>query len=64
MGTDKQGFGKGKKTKKPKSPVDEFDPKLDKYIQMSLPIKLTKKPKDIDAFHSSTSFNGNVNDNA
>ena len=28
MATDKKGYGKGRKTDKPKSPVDEFDSKL------------------------------------
>ena len=40
MGTDKKGYGKGKKTNKPKSPVDQFDPKLKKPIQLSLPLDL------------------------
>jgi len=40
MGTDKKGYGKGKKTDKPKSPVDQFDPKLKKPIQLSLPLDL------------------------
>ena len=41
MGTDKKGYGgKGKKTNKPKSPVDQFDPNLKKPIQLSLPLDL------------------------
>ena len=41
MGTDKKGYGKGKPpTNKPKSPVDQFDPKLKKPIQLSLPLDL------------------------
>ena len=40
MGTDKKGYGKGKKTNKPTSPVDEFDSKLKKPIQLSLPLDL------------------------
>ena len=40
MGTDKKGYGKGKKTDKPKSPVDQFDSKLKKPIQLSLPLDL------------------------
>ena len=40
MPTDKKGYGKGKKTDKPKSPVDQFDPKLKKPIQLSLPLDL------------------------
>ena len=40
MATDKKGYGKGKKTNKPKSPVDQFDPNLKKPIQLSLPLDL------------------------
>ena len=40
MATDKKGYGKGRKTDKPKSPVDEFDSKLKKPIQLSLPLDL------------------------
>ena len=40
MPTDKKGYGKGKKTNKPKSPVDQFDPNLKKPIQLSLPLDL------------------------
>ena len=40
MGTDKKGYGKGKKTKKPTSPVDVYDPTLDKTKQLSLPLDL------------------------
>ena len=61
----KNEYGKKKKgkTTKPKSPIDDFDSDLGDGIQLSLPIKKARA-KDIDAFHSSTSFNGNVNDNA
>ncbi len=45
MGTDKKGYGKGKKTNKPKSPVDEFDSKLKKPIQLSLPLDLATVEK-------------------
>ena len=39
MGTDKKGYGgKGRRTNKPKSPVDQFDPKLKEPIQLSLPL--------------------------
>jgi len=45
MPTDKKGYGKGKKTDKPKSPVDQFDPKLKKPIQLSLPLDLATVEK-------------------
>ena len=59
-----KGYGKKKKgkTKNTKSPIDDFDSDLGDGIQLGLPIKKAKA-KDIDAFHSSTSFNGDVNDN-
>ena len=40
MGTDKKGYGKGKKTKNTKSPVDIYDPTLKKPVQLSLPLDL------------------------
>jgi hypothetical protein len=45
MGTDKKGYGKGKKTKNTKSPVDVYDPTLDKPKQLSLPLDLATVEK-------------------
>ena len=60
----KNEYGKKKpgKTKKPKSPIDDFDSDLGDGIQLSLPIKKAKA-KNIDAFRPGTTENGQVNDN-